>query len=253
MTGILEGKTVLISGGSRGIGRAISDLYYAEGAKLYILARNAEKLSVAVEEIDTKKEGRVIGIPCDVGSKNSIDSAWDRIKADGAVINILVSCAGVNLRAPIEEMPLETWNKVIDINLTGAFLLAQKVFPDMRDSGGGKIVNIASLMSELARPGIPAYVASKGGIKMLTKSMAIEWAKYNIQANSIIPGYIATEMNKPLIEDEKFNQFIINRTPVGRWGKPEEIAATALFLVTKGADFITGQEIAVDGGILASL
>ncbi len=253
MTGILQGKTALISGDSRGIGRAIADLYYAEGATIYILARNAEKLSIAVKEIDSKKEDRVFGIPCDVGSSSSIDEAWDRIKANGGVIDILVNCAGVNLRAPLEEMPLETWNKVLDINLTGAFLLTQKVFPDMRERGGGKIVNIASLMSEIARPTISAYVASKGGIKMLTKSIAVEWAKYNIQANAIIPGYIATEMNTPLMEDEKFNQFIINRTPVGRWGKPEEIAATALFFATKGADFITGQQIAVDGGILATL
>ncbi|HAR80532.1 MAG TPA: gluconate 5-dehydrogenase [Succinivibrionaceae bacterium] len=250
---ILEGKTALISGGSRGIGRAIAELFYKEGANIYIMSRNPDQLGQAAEEIDTKKENRVHAVPCDVGSKTSVDEAFARIKADGACIDVLVNCAGVNLRGPLETMPLDTWNKVLGINLTGTFLLTQNCFEMMKSKGGGKIVNIASLMSEIARPTISPYVASKGGVKMFTKAIAIEWAKYNIQANAIIPGYIATEMNTPLIEDKKFNQFIIDRTPAGRWGQPEEVAHAALFFASKGADFITGQLIAVDGGILAAL
>ncbi|MCR5536246.1 MAG: SDR family oxidoreductase [Succinivibrio sp.] len=250
---ILEGKTALISGGSRGIGRAIAELFYAEGANIYIMARNAEQLGKAAEEIDTKHEDRVHPIPCDVGSKTSVDEAFARIEADGGVIDVLVNCAGVNLRGPLEDMPLETWQKVLDINLTGTFMLTQKCFKMFRQKGAGKIVNIASLMSEIARPTISPYVASKGGVKMFTKAIAIEWAKYNIQANAVIPGYIATEMNTPLIQDPKFNQFIIDRTPAGRWGQPSEVAHAALFFASKGADFITGQLIAVDGGILAAL
>ena len=150
-------------------------------------------------------------------------------------------------------MPLETWNKNIGINLTGTFLLTQKVFPAMKKNGGGKIVNIASLMSEVARPTIAPYVASKGGVKMFTKAIAVEWAPYNIQANAIIPGYIDTEMNTPLINDPVFDGKIKARTPAGRWGKPEEVAHAALFFASKGADFVTGQLIAVDGGILAAL
>ena len=250
---ILEGKTALISGGSRGIGRAIAELFYAEGANVYIMARNAEQLGQAAKEIDTKNEDRVHPIPCDVGSKTSVDEAFERIEADDAVFDILVNCAGVNLRGPLEDMPLETWQKVLDINLTGTFMLTQKCFKMFRQKGAGKIVNIASLMSEIARPTISPYVASKGGVKMFTKAIAIEWAKYNIQANAVIPGYIATEMNTPLIQDPKFNQFIIDRTPAGRWGQPAEVAHAALFFASKGADFITGQLIAVDGGILAAL
>ncbi len=250
---ILEGKTALISGGSRGIGRAIAELFYQEGANIYIMARNAEQLGQAAREIDTKNEDRVHPIPCDVGSKTSVDEAFERIEADGAVIDVLVNCAGVNLRGPLEDMPLETWQKVLDINLTGTFMLTQKCFKMFRQKGAGKVVNIASLMSEIARPTISPYVASKGGVKMFTKAIAIEWAKYNIQANAVIPGYIATEMNTPLMNDPKFNQFIIDRTPAGRWGQPSEVAHAALFFASKGADFITGQLIAVDGGILAAL
>ena len=248
---VLEGKTALVSGGSRGIGRAISELFYKEGAKVIIMSRNAEKLAKAAKEIDSKNEGRCIAIPCDVGNKESVDKAMAEVKANYKV-DILVNCAGINLRGPLETMPYETWQKVLDVNLTGAFLLTQHCFEMMKDTGG-KIVNIASLMSEIARPTISPYVASKGGIKMFTKAIAIDWAKYNIQANAVIPGYISTEMNTPLIEDPKFNKFICDRTPAGRWGKPEEVAQAVLFLASPAADFITGQLIAVDGGILAAL
>lgn len=249
---VLQGKTALITGGSRGIGRAISELYYQEGATLIVMARNEQKLKEACAQIDREHQGRVHAIACDVGNKDSIAAAFEQIKAQGLSVNILVNCAGINIREPLETFSLESWNKVMDVNLTGAFLITQACFEFMKDKGG-KIVNIASLMSEIARPTISAYTASKGGIKMFTRAIAIEWAKYNIQANAIIPGYIATEMNTALIEDEKFNRFICERTPQGRWGKPEEVAAAALFFATPAANFITGQVLAVDGGILAAL
>ena len=249
----LQGKTAIISGGSRGIGRAISELFYENGAKLYILARNEKTLKEAAAEIDTRHDGSVIPVACDVGSKESIEQAMAKIKELGGNADILVNCAGINLRHPLEEMPYETWQKVLDVNLTGTFLLTQACFEMFKSKGAGKVVNVASLMSEVARPTISAYVASKGGVKMFTKSIAIEWAKYNIQANAVIPGYIATDMNTPLIEDEKFNKFICDRTPAGRWGQPREVAQAVLFLASPAADFITGQLIAVDGGILAAL
>lgn len=249
---VLAGKTALITGGSRGIGRAISELYYKEGARLIIMARNEQKLKEACAQIDTEHSGRVHPIACNVGNKESIEAAFAAIKAQGLSVDILVNCAGINIREPLATFSLESWQKVMDVNLTGAFLITQKCFEFMQDKGG-KIINIASLMSEIARPTIAAYTASKGGIKMFTRAIAIEWAKYNIQANAIVPGYIATEMNAPLIADAKFNQYICDRTPQGRWGKPEEVAAATLFFATPGADFITGQVLAVDGGILASL
>lgn len=248
----LQGKTALITGGSRGIGRAISDRYYDEGAKLFIFASNAQKLESACKEIDKKGEGRVIGIPCDVGNPESIQEAMAKVKEHGGSVDILVNCAGINLREPLDSMSLETWQRVIDVNLTGAFLMTQALAEDLKKNHG-KVVNIASLMSEIARPGICAYTASKGGIKMFTRAIAIEWAPFGVVANAIVPGYIATEMNTPLIENEEFNAMICKRTPMARWGKPEEIAGAALFFASDDANFITGQVLAVDGGILSSL
>ena len=249
---MLQGKTALITGGSRGIGRAICDAYYDQGATLIVMARDEAKLQEACKQIDKDNSGRVIGIACDVGNKESIDAAFVKIKEQFKSLDILVNCAGINIREPLENFSFDSWNKVMDVNLTGPFLITQACFDLMKDKGG-KIVNIASLMSEVARPNYCAYTASE---RQHTRCLpiAIEWAKFAIfKLTTIIPGYIATEMNTALIEDEKFNSFICNRTPQGRWGKPEEVAHAAVFFASEGANFITGQCLAVDGGILASL
>lgn len=249
---ILNGKTALVTGGGRGLGRAIAQSFYNEGATIYIAARSADELKKTAQEMDMAPGGRVHALPMDVSNSQSVTEGFKHIEEKGDTINILVNGAGVNLRGPLEEMSEETWDTVININLKSMFLVSKAAFPMLKKEGG-KIINIASLMSEVARPSIAPYVASKGGVRQLTKSMAIEWAKHNIQANSITPGYIATEMNLGLKADPQFNEFIINRTPARRWGLPEDIAATALFLASPSSDFITGQTIAVDGGILASL
>ncbi len=249
---MLQGKTALITGASRGIGYAIAEAMYNEGAKVYIVARNAEELKKSAAQIDVKNENRVIPIAFDVANLNAIKDAVKQIEANGDSINVLVNNAGVNLRGTIEEISEETFDTVLNVNLKSIFFLTQAVYPMLKKEGG-KIVNIASLMSEIARPNISPYCASKGGVRQLTKAMAIEGAEFNIQANGITPGYIATEMNKPLIENKDFNEFIINRTPAKRWGDPKDIASTAVFLASSGSDYITGQIIAVDGGILAAL
>ena len=248
---MLKGKTALVTGGSRGIGLAIAQALYDQGARVYISSRNKGDLAKAAAGIDTKGSGLALPLPFDVADSSACRQAVQKIAEAGHGLNILVNCAGVNLRGPMESLPEETWDTVLTINLKSMFILSQAVFPMLK--GAGKIINIASLMSELARPNISPYVAAKGGVRQLTKAMAVEWAQHNIQVNAIAPGYIATELNTPLMQDKVFNEFIINRTPVRRWGKPEDIAATAVFLASPGADFITGQIIAVDGGILASL
>jgi gluconate 5-dehydrogenase len=248
---MLQGRTALVTGGSRGIGRAIAQALHDQDARVYITARNQDELAKAAAGIDKKNTGMVLPLPFDVSDPAACRQGIARITEAGHGLNILVNCAGVNLRGPLESMPEETWDTVLAINLKSVFVLSQAAFPLLK--GGGKIINIASLMTELARPNISPYVASKGGVGQLTKAMAVEWAQHNIQVNAIEPGYIATEMNIPLMQDKVFNDFIINRTPARRWGKPEDVAATAVFLASPGADFITGQLIAVDGGILAAL
>jgi len=247
---MLQGKTALVTGGSRGIGRAIAKALCDQGARVYITSRNKDELAQAAAGMDTKG-GPALPLAFDVSDSAACRQAVQRIAEAGHAVNILVNCAGVNPRGPMESMPEETWDTVIAINLKSVFILSQAAFPMLK--GGGKIINIASLMSELARPNIAPYVASKGGVRQLTKAMAVEWAQHNIQVNAIAPGYIATELTTPLMQDKAFNDFIIGRTPARRWGKPEDIAATAVFLASPGSDFITGQIIAVDGGILAAL
>jgi gluconate 5-dehydrogenase len=249
---MLQGKTALVTGGSRGIGRAVARALYDNGARVYINSRNRDDLCKAAAEMDARKTGGILPLPFDVAVPEACRKAVRQIEADGGGLRILVNCAGINLRGPLETMPEESWDQVMDINLKSMFILSQASFP-MLKAQGGKIINIASLMSELARPNIAPYVASKGGVRQLTRAMAVEWAQYNIQANAIAPGYIETEMCAPLIQDKAFNHFVINRTPARKWGKPEDVAAMAVFLASPGADFVTGQMIGVDGGILASL
>lgn len=247
-----EGKTALVTGGGRGIGRAIAQALVAEGATVYIAARTTAQLAEATEALDPKGEGRVRPVVIDVSDAISVKAGVRSVADAGGQVDILVNSAGVNLRGPIETLPEETWDRVIDTNLKGVFLMGQAVFPMMKERGG-KVINIASLMAEIARPTISPYAASKGGVRQLTKAMAVEWAPYDIQVNGITPGFIATEMNLPLMQDKTFNDFIVNRTPAKRWGKPEDIAQAAVFLASPGADFITGQILAVDGGLLAAL
>ena len=249
---ILQGKVAMVTGGSRGIGRAIAQALYDQGARVYINSRSKDDLEKTAAEMDTRKDGGIIPLPFDVADAAASRAGVQVIADSGTGLDILVNCAGINLRGPLETMPEETWDKVLNVNLKSIFIITQAAFPLLKEKGG-KIINVGSLMSELARPNISPYVASKGGVRQLTKAMAIEWAQYNIQANAILPGYIATEMNTPLMADKAFNDFIVNRTPARRWGKPEEISGLAVFLASPASDFITGQNIAADGGVLAAL
>ena len=247
----LKGKTALITGGGRGIGYAIAQTFASQGASLYISGRNRETLDEAAARI-TKEHGVSVTPLCfDVMDKDAVRQAVATVGATGSGPDILVNNAGVNLRGPIETMPEETWDTVIDTNLKGMFLMSQAVFPAMKEKGG-KIINISSLMAEIARPGISPYCAAKGGVRQLTKAMAVEWAPHNIQVNAIAPGFIATEMNTALMNDPAFNDQMMRRLPAKRWGKPEDLGACAVFLASSAADYVSGQTITVDGGFLVS-
>ena len=183
-----------------------------------------------------------------------MESTIGVIENEVGPIDILVNNAGIIKRIPILEMKAEEFREVLDVDLTGPFIMAREVARSMVERGGGKIINMCSMMSELGRNTVSAYASAKGGLKMLTQSMATEWARHNVQANGIGPGYIATSQTAPIrVEGHPFNDFIINRTPAGRWGKPEDLAGVAVFLASKASDFVNGHIVYVDGGILATI
>ncbi len=250
----LLGKTALVTGGNRGIGFAIAKGLAEHGADIAIVARTREQLKAAKKQIQTVTEKKVWTFPFDLGDIKGIEALFERIVSETKDIDILANCAGMTIRGPSEEVDLKTWNKVIDINLTAVLVISQAFCRHRRQvEKAGRIINIGSLTCHGARPTTAAYASSKSGLLMLTKTLAVEWAKYNINVNAIGPGYIATELTKPLLEDEEFNKWVHSKTPLGRWGQPDDLIGTAVLLASKAGDFITGQIIYVDGGWLALL
>ena len=243
----LTHKTALVTGSSQGIGLAIARGLAEAGAHVILNGRNAEKLAQA--EATFKQAGLCAESCCfDVTNPEEIKKA---LKSIGSKIDILVNNTGIQKRSLLVDMPLSDWKAVIDTNLTSAFIVSQAVAKGMIERKSGKIVNICSLMSELARPTTGNYAASKGGLKMLTKAMCGEWAKENIQINGLAPGYISTELTQVLKNDPKFDAWIKGRTPANRWGEVEDLVGACVFLCSPAANFVNGQILTVDGGLSA--
>ena len=250
----MSGKTALVTGGSRGIGFALAKGLAGHGADVAIIARDQRKLETARQQIQADTGKKVWVFSFDLGDTKAIEALFQNIIAETAGVDILVNCAGTTARAPAEGIDLNTWNQVIEVNLTAAFVISQAFCRHRRQAGkGGKIINIGSLMCHGARPTNVPYASSKGGLLMLTKSLAVEWAKYNINVNAVGPGYITTELTEPLWSDEDFNKWVLSKTPLARWGQPEDLVGTAVLLASSAGDFITGQIVYVDGGWLALL
>ena len=248
----VRGKVALITGSSHGLGFSIARGLGQAGATLVLNGRNEEKLQNAV--LNLSGEGlSVSGYAFDVTKEEQIRRNIPAIEKEVGPVQILVNSAGIQRRGPLEDIEEAVWREVIDINLTGVFLASKHVAQRMIMRKSGKIINICSLMSEFGRATTGPYTAAKGGVKMLTKAMAVEWAQYNIQVNGIGPGYFITEMTRPLAEDPEFDAWIRSRTPAGRWGDPVELVGTAIYLASSASDFVTGQIIYVDGGILSAL
>lgn len=248
----LSGKTALITGSGQGLGYVIAQGLGKAGASLVLNDINEEKLNRAVSILS--KEGiTVYGCLFDVTNKKQIQQKITALEKELGSIDILVNNAGIQKRGPLETIEESLWREVIDINLTGAFLTSQRVVRGMITRKSGKIINICSLSSEIGRPTIGPYTASKGGLKMLTKAMAVEWGKHNIQVNGIGPGYFITEMTRVLAENSQFDAWVRSRTPAGRWGDPSELVGSAIFLASRASDFVNGHIIYVDGGMLASM
>ena len=248
----ISGKVALVSGSSRGLGLCFARGLARAGARVVLNGRDQSTLDKAVKEL--ADEGcRVSGAVFDLGDSKAVAAGVARIESEIGGIEILVNNAGIQRRNPLETFPEEDFRNLIDINLVSPFVLSKAVVPGMIRRKAGKIINICSLMSEVGRPGITPYAASKGGLKMLTRGMALEWAKHGIQVNGIGPGYFKTEMNQALVKDADFDRWICGRTPAGRWGEPEELIGALLFLSSPASSFVNGQILYVDGGILAAL
>ena len=248
----VEGKIVFITGSGRGLGFAYAKGYLNAGATVVMNATNAEKLASTVDGL--REEGfHAYGYAFDVSDEAQVVENVDRIESEVGPIDILINNAGIHKRNKLIDMTSEEWRKVIDVNLSSAFLVGQAVARKMMARRRGKIINITSLNAELARANIANYSSAKGGLKMLTKSMATEWGEYGITCNAIGPGYIETDLTKPLVEDIEFNKWVVSEVPLRRWGKPEDIIGTAIFLGSPASDYINGYTIYVDGGWQACL
>ena len=252
----LKGKVALVTGASYGIGFAIASAYAEAGAAICFNDRNQEALDrglSAYREAGIDAHGYI----CDVTDEEAVQKMVDKIEDEVGVIDILVNNAGIIKRIPMLEMSAADFRQVIDVDLNGPFIVAKAVIPGMIKKGGGKIINICSMMSELGRETVSAYAAAKGGLKMLTKNICSEYGKYNIQCNGLGPGYIETPQTAPLREKQAdgsrhpFDQFICAKTPANRWLKPEELTGPAVFLASEASNAVNGHILYVDGGILA--
>ncbi|HCV16016.1 MAG TPA: gluconate 5-dehydrogenase [Rikenellaceae bacterium] len=247
----LKNKVALVTGASYGIGFSIATALSQAGAKIVFNDINSDLVNKGLDEY--KKIGiEAFGYVFDVTDEVSVNKHVALIEKEVGVIDILVNNAGIIKRIPMHEMSAAEFRQVIDIDLNGPFIVAKAVIPSMITKGGGKIINICSMMSELGRETVSAYAAAKGGLKMLTKNIASEYGGYNIQCNGLGPGYIATPQTAPLREEgHPFNSFIIAKTPAARWGEPEDLKGPAIFLASAASDFVNGHILYVDGGILA--
>lgn len=249
----LSGKRALITGGTHGLGMAMAKGLGFAGAELIINGTTPAKMENALKEY--KDAGlKATGYLFDVTNDTDAKTYVDKIEKEVGPIDILVNNAAIIKRTPITEMETDDFRKVIDVDLVGPFIMSKYVGRKMIERKSGKIINICSMMSELGRNTVSAYAAAKGGLKMLTRNMATEWAKHNIQVNGIGPGYFATSQTAPLlVKGNPMNEFIISRTPAGRWGDPDDLMGTAIFLASRASDFVNGQVVYVDGGILATI
>lgn len=246
----LKDKIALVTGSGRGIGFTLARGLARAGCTVVLNDIEEDRLSEAVNSL-AQNELIAHGSVFDVTDETAIAKGIDAIEKTIGPIDVLVNNAGIQIRGPLENFNSADFRRVIDINLTGAFLVAKTVVQGMIRRKAGKIINVCSIQSELARPTIAPYTASKGALRNLTRGMATDWGKYNIQVNAISPGYFKTEMTRALYEDEKFDAWLRSRTPANRWGDPEELVGAVIFLASRASDYINGHNLFVDGGMMA--
>jgi gluconate 5-dehydrogenase len=248
----LSGKIALVTGACRGLGFAIAEGLAKAGATVVLNGRRRDELEASAKALTDAGRNASIQV-FDVTDRPAVHRAVAAVEAQHGRLDIVVNNAGIQRRGPLVDFAQQDWDDIIATNLTAPFLVSQAALPGMIARRNGKIIHIASLMSELARPTVVPYTAAKGGVRQLTRGMAVELAPHNIQVNAIAPGYFATEMNRALIDNPEFNAWVCKRTPAGRWGQPEEIAGLAVFLASSAANYITGQMLVIDGGMSVAL
>jgi gluconate 5-dehydrogenase len=252
----IRGRTALVTGSSRGIGRALAQGLLEAGCVVVLHGRDLSAVDRAAAELAVTADragSSVQGVAFDVTDEDAVTTGVARVEEAVGELDILVNNAGMQHRLALLDVPAEAWHRVIETNLTSAFLVGRAVARGMVARGRGKIVNVCSLQAELARPGIAPYAASKGGLKMLTKGMCADWGPSGLQVNGIGPGYFETELTRPLAADPRFDAWVRGRTPAGRWGRLEELVGAVLFLASPASDFVNGQVIYVDGGMSSVL
>jgi 2-dehydro-3-deoxy-D-gluconate 5-dehydrogenase len=247
----LKGKVAIVTGGNGGIGLGMARGLARAGARIVIAARNEDKSNAAVSALQALGSDAFF-LHLDVTDEESVKHMVEEAANRCGRIDILVNNAGMSIRKPVQDLLLDEWRQVLDTNLTGAFLCARRVYPHMKRTGGGKVINIGSMLSIFGASFAPAYGASKGGILQLTKSMAVAWATDNIQVNAVLPGWIDTELTRQARQNiSGLHDRVIGRTPAGKWGSIDDLAGVAVFLASSASDFVTGAAIPVDGGYSA--
>lgn len=249
----LSGRTALVTGSSRGIGRGLALGLVEAGCTVVLNGHDDVHLDAARAEMAARTGGAVHAVAFDVTDPDAVESAVARVEERVGALDILVNNVGTQHRAALLDFPDQDWYRLLDTNVTSAFLVGRAVARRMVPRGAGKIVNIVSLQSEVARPGIAPYAATKGALKMLTKGMCADLAPAGIQVNAVGPGYVATELTADLLADPEFDAWVRGRTPAGRWGETADLVGPVLFLCSPAADFVNGQILYVDGGVLAVL
>lgn len=248
----LAGRRALVTGSSQGIGLALAKGLAAQGASIVLNGRNADRLAEAVAEMASAGYEATTAV-FDVTDAGAVEASVALVEQDHGPIDILINNAGMQFRAPLEDYPHDKWRQLLETNVSSVFYVGQAVARHMIARGRGKIVNIASVQSELARPGIAPYTATKGAVKNLTRGMCTDWAQYGIQVNAIAPGYFRTPLNQALVDNPEFSAWLEKRTPARRWGNVEELVGAAVFLASDASSFVNGHTLYVDGGITVSL
>lgn len=248
----VKNKVVLITGSTRGLGLSFAEGFAEAGAVVVINGRKQKDVDEIVKQIQDNG-GKAFGAPFDVCNNSEVEKSIKVIEDEVGPISVLVNNAGIHRRGLLEDLSMEDWKMVIDVNLNSAFYVSQCVFKFMKERKQGKIINITSLNAEGARPTIGNYCSAKGGLKMLTKSMATEWGEYNIQVNSIGPGYFITDLTEKLVNNPEFDSWVKSEVPLKRWGVPKDLIGTAIFLASDASNYVSGHTIYVDGGWQASL